>query len=186
MDEVTMNDIPMTVVGNVVREVELRFTSGGDPVASFRVASSTRRFDRVNERWVDGDTHYFTVTCWRSMAHNVVESITKGMPVVVTGRLRSREVERPCGELKHVVRYHDIEALAVGPDLARGTATFQRVKREAVVESEARALADAVGAEAELAAELEAELAAGLSIAGLGIDGVVDLETGEITEDVAA
>ncbi|MEI6454491.1 MAG: single-stranded DNA-binding protein [Actinomycetes bacterium] len=184
MDEVTMNDITMTVVGNVVREVELRFTSSGDPVASFRVASSTRRFDRGNDRWVDGDTHYFTVTCWRSMAHNVVQSITKGMPVVVTGRLRSREVERACGDLKHVVRYHDIEALAVGPDLARGTATFLRVKRDAVVESEARSLADAAGAEAELEAELEAEVAA-----GLGLDGVVDLETGEIkgiNADIAA
>ena len=167
--EVPMNDITMTVVGNVVRDVELRFTTGGDPVASFRVATTSRRFDRASERWVDGDTHYFTVTCWRAMAHNVFESIEKGMPVVVTGRLRSREVDRPCGEQKHVVRYHDIEALAVGPDLARGVAKFTRVKRDAVVESEARALADAAGAEAELAA-----------------DEVVDIQTGEITKVVAA
>jgi single-strand DNA-binding protein len=145
-----MNDITMTIVGNVVRDVELRFTSAGDPVASFRVAMSSRRFDRATERWVDSDTHYFTVTCWRSMAHNVVQSVTKGMPVVVTGRLRTREVERPCGDHGHLVRYHDIEATAVGPDLARGTATFTKVKRDAVVESEARALADAAGALAEL------------------------------------
>ena len=164
-----MNDITMTVVGNVVREVELRFTTAGDPVASFRVATTSRRFDRASERWVDGDTHFFTVTCWRAMAHNVSESIEKGMPVVVTGRLRSREVDRPSGEQKHDVRYHDIEALAVGPDLARGVAKFSRVKRDAVVESEARALADAAGAEAELAA-----------------DEVVDIQTGEITKVVAA
>jgi single-strand DNA-binding protein len=69
---VTMNDITMTVVGNVVRDVELRFTTAGDPVASFRVATSTRRFDRATDKWVDGDTHYFSVTCWRGMAHNVV------------------------------------------------------------------------------------------------------------------
>ena len=164
-----MNDIMMTVVGNVVRDVELRFTTGGDPVASFRVATTSRRFDRTNERWVDGDTHYFTVTCWRAMAHNVAESIEKGMPVVVTGRLRSREVERPCGEQKHIVRYHDIEATAVGPDLSRGVAKFNRVKRDAVVESEARAVADAAGAEAELA-----------------VDELVDITTGEITTVVAA
>lgn len=154
-----MNDMTVTVVGNVVRDVELRFTGAGDPVASFRVAMGTRRYDRSQERWVDSDTHYFTVTCWRAMAHNVVQSVTKGMPVVVTGRLRSREVERPCGDHAHMVRYHDIEAAAVGPDLARGIATFTRVKREAVVESEARAVADALAAGAELDLVGEEELA---------------------------
>jgi len=161
-----MNDITMTVVGNVVRDVELRFTTAGDPVASFRVATSTRRFDRATEKWVDGDTHYFSVTCWRGMAHNVVQSVVKGMPVVVTGRLRSREVPRPCGEQGHIVRYHDIEAVAVGPDLARGIATFTRVKRDAVVESEERLIADVLTS----AGELES----------------VDLETGEVLEVDAA
>lgn len=139
-----MNDITFTVIGNVVTDVELRFTKGGEPVASFRIANTVRRFDRANNRWVDGDTHYFSVSCWRSLASNVVQSLGKGMPVVVTGRLRSREVERACGDSSHTVRYHDIEAIAVGPDLARGVATFTRVKREAVVESERRALADAL------------------------------------------
>ena len=63
-----MNDITLDVVGNVVNDVELRFTPSGEAVASFRVASTTRRFDRANERWIDGDTHYFTVSCWRNMA----------------------------------------------------------------------------------------------------------------------
>lgn len=188
-----MNDITMTVVGNVVRDVELRFTTAGDPVASFRVASSTRRFDRGTERWVDSDTHYFTVTCWRSMAHNVVQSLQKGMPVVVTGRLRSREVERPCGEQAHIVRFHDIEAIAVGPDLARGIASFTRVKREAAVESEARAVADALAARAELdlQGEEEIEVVGPTGPHPVGADPVdsgpvdvmeeVDLATGEIT-----
>jgi single-strand DNA-binding protein len=156
-----MNDITITVIGNVVNDVELRFTKSGEPVASFRVAGGTRRFDRSAERWVDGDTHYFSVSCWRGLAHNVVQSLSKGMPVVVTGRLRSREVARACGESSHVVRYLDIEAASVGCDLARGIAVFTRVKREAVVESERRAMADAMVA------------------AGLDAD-VVDLETGEI------
>jgi single-strand DNA-binding protein len=159
-----MNDITFSVIGNVVNEVELRFTKSGEPVASFRVASSTRRFDRANDRWVDGDTHYFTVSCWRALAHNVVQSLQKGMPVIVHGRLRSREVERPCKEQTHIVRYLDIEATAVGPDLARGTAIYTRVKREAVVESERRAVADA------------------MAEAGLVESDLVDLETGEILE----
>jgi single-strand DNA-binding protein len=154
-----MNDVTICVTGNVVNPVELRFTKAGEPVASFRIAAGTRRFDRGAERWIDGDTHYFTVSCWRGLAHNVVQSVTKGMPVIVQGRLRSREVERPCEGHAHVVRYLDIEAYSVGPDLSRGTAVFTRVKREAVVESERRALADVMAAA-----------------------GIVDLETGEITE----
>lgn len=143
-----MNDVMMTIVGNVIRDVDLRFTTNGDPVATFRVASNTRRFDRENERWIEGDTHYLSVTCWRNMASNVANSVKKGMPVVVYGRMRSREVERPCGETSHTVRYQDIEAYAVGPDLARGTAEFTRVKSAAVAENEERAMADVMGAAA--------------------------------------
>jgi hypothetical protein len=88
------------------------------------------------------------------------------MPVLVIGRLRSREVQRPCGDQTHTVRYFDIEAFSVGPDLARGTATFTRVKRESVIESERRATADAMAA------------------AGLD-DELVDPATGEIVSAVA-
>ena len=144
-----MNDIGITVVGNTVNDVDLRFTPSGEAVASFRVASTTRRFDRGTERWIDGDTHYFTVSCWRNLAHNVAASLIKGTPVVVTGRMRSREHEKECGDHSHTMRYVDIEASAVGHDLSRGTATFNRVKRDSVVESERRLLADALGADAE-------------------------------------
>ena len=161
-----MNDITVTIVGNVASELVLRFTRSGDPVASFRVAASTRRYDRTTGAWIDGDTHFFSVSCWRGLAHNVIESLTKGMPVIVTGRLRSREVQRACGDHSHATRYVDIEASSVGPDLARGTATFARVKRDAVVESERQAVADALGA---------------ASAAGF-----VDPETGEILAEPAA
>ncbi len=140
-----MNDITLSVVGNVVNDVDLRFTASGEAVASFRVASTTRRFDRNNERWIDGDTHYFTVSCWRQMAHNVASSLIKGMPVVVTGRMRSREHEKVCGDHTHTMRYVDIEAIAVGPDLARGTCVYTKVRKDSVVESERRMLADALG-----------------------------------------
>ncbi len=140
-----MNDITLSVVGNMVNDVDLRFTPSGEAVASFRVASTTRRFDRNNERWIDGDTHYFTVSCWRQMAHNVASSLIKGMPVVVTGRMRSREHEKACGDHTHTMRYVDIEAIAVGPDLARGTCVYTKVRKDSVVESERRMLADALG-----------------------------------------
>jgi len=164
-----MHDITLTVVGNVVSDVSLRFSAAGDPVASFRVACTPRRFDRATDRWVDSDTHYFGVSCWRDMAQNVVQSVTKGMPIVVHGRLRTREVERPCGESSHRIRYQDIEARSVGPDLARGMSSFTRVKRQSVVESEERMIADLQGAELALA-DLEE------------VPGGVDPETGEIIE----
>lgn len=148
-----MNDITFTVIGNLVTDVALRFTHSGEPVASFRLASTARRFDRSSNRWIDGDTHYFTVSCWRSLASNVVQSLAKGMPVIVTGRLRSREVTRPCGDISHTVRYFDLEAVSVGPDLARGTAKFEKVKREVVIENERRSLADSL-AEAGLGEEV--------------------------------
>lgn len=94
------------------------------------------------------------------------------MPVVVHGRLRSREVERACGEASHKMHYQDIEARSVGPDLARGVASFNRVKRQAVVESEERLIADLQGAALTLA---EAD----------GIPEGIDPETGEILEDYA-
>jgi single-strand DNA-binding protein len=143
-----MNDVMMTIVGNVIRDVDLRFTTNGDPVASFRVASNTRRYDRDNERWIEGDTHYMSVTCWRNLASNVAHSIKKGMPVIIYGRMRSREVDRPCGEGSHTVRYQDVEAYSVGPDLARGTAEFTRVKSASVAENETRAMADVMAAAA--------------------------------------
>ncbi len=166
-----MHDITLTVVGNVVSEVSLRFSAAGDPVASFRIACTPRRFDRATDRWIDSDTHYFGVSCWRDMAHNVVQSVTKGMPIVVHGRLRSREVERPCGESSHRIRYQDIEARSVGPDLARGISSFNRVKRQAVVESEERLIADLQGAELAIA-EFD-EVPEG-----------IDPETGEILEAI--
>ncbi len=147
-----MNDITCTVVGNLVSDVSLRFTRTGDPVASFRIASNARRYDKASERWVDGDAHFFQVSCFRSMATNALESLGKGMPVIVTGRLRSHEREQPCGNETHVVRYVDIDATAVGPDLSRGTAVFTRTKRDTVQAAEDRIVASLLeAAEKELA-----------------------------------
>lgn len=137
-----MNDITCTVIGNLVSDVSLRFTRTGDPVASFRIASNARRYDKASERWVDGESHFFQVSCFRSLATNVVESLFKGMPIVVTGRLRTHEREQPCGTENHVVRYVDIDATTVGPDLMRGTAVFTRTKRESVAAAEEQLVAE--------------------------------------------
>jgi single-strand DNA-binding protein len=106
------------------------------------------------------------------MAHNVASSLIKGMPVVVTGRMRSREREKVCGEHTHMMRYVDMEAIAVGHDLARGTSVFTKVRKDSVVESERRMSADALGQDTVDYLDR------------IGADGEiavsVDLETGEI------
>jgi single-strand DNA-binding protein len=120
-----MNQPMMTICGNVVDTPKLNKTKNGHLVANFRVASTPRRFDREKGTWVDGDTVYITVTAWRALAENVAHSVQKGQPVIVHARFCQRDWikdERP-----HSV--HELEAIAVGHDLTRGTATFERVTR---------------------------------------------------------
>lgn len=115
-----MNGTQVTVIGNVATEVAYTLTPGGVPVANFRLASTERRFDRARELWVDGETQWLTVTAWRSLAGHLIDSLTKGDPVVVSGRLRVREWAE--GEAKR--SRVEIDARSVGHDLSRGTARF--------------------------------------------------------------
>ena len=126
-----MNDTTMTIVGNVVDSPRMRLTRSGHAVTNFRVASTSRRFDREHQRWIDNCTLYVNVTCWRAMAENAACSLQKGQPVVVTGRYYSREYE-----LNEVVRIsYELEANAVGHDLSRGTSEFRKVTRPSVTAS---------------------------------------------------
>ncbi|HEX4250453.1 MAG TPA: single-stranded DNA-binding protein [Pseudonocardia sp.] len=122
-----MNETEVTVVGNVISDVKSRRTGEGIRVVNFRVASNERRFDKGTGEWVDGDRFFVSVTCWRKLAAGVVASLSKGDPVVVTGRLYTRgyEVE---GQRRSVT---EIEASAVGPDLSRCSAELTRVRRSA-------------------------------------------------------
>lgn len=135
-----MNDIPITIVGNVCSDPQMSPTSTGVARTSFRVASNPRRYkDGV---WVDGDPTYVTVICFRGLAENTAGSVRKGDPVIVTGRLRTREWT---GEQKGVSV--EIDATSVGFDLARGTAAFARIRREAPVpELDRELVAQAVAA----------------------------------------
>jgi single-strand DNA-binding protein len=119
------NDTVVTIVGNVVGEPRFRRTTNGHAVASLRIASTPRRFDREKGTWVDSATLFVTVTCWRAMAENVRDSLHKGQPVVVTGRFYQREYE--VAESKRAA--YELEANAIGHDLSRGTAQFSRVYR---------------------------------------------------------
>jgi len=119
-----MHETLITVVGNLVDDPKLRTTDSGVEVTGFRVASTSRRYDRDTNRWVDYGQLFLGVTCWRTLGVNVVASLRKGDPVVVSGRLFTRQYERD-GQMRSS---YEMDAVAVGPDLARGTASFQRAR----------------------------------------------------------
>lgn len=109
-----MFETNVAVVGNAITEPKVRDTSGGR-VASFRVVSTARRFDKNAQQWVDGDKFFATVNCWRRLGEGVSGSVRKHDPVVVAGRVRTREYE-VAGQWRTTV---EIEAQSVGFDLAR-------------------------------------------------------------------
>ena len=86
-------ETPITLVGNLTADPELRFTPSGAAVASFTVASTPRQFDRQTNEWRDGEAMFLNCSVWRQAAENVAESLTKGMRVVVSGRLKARSYE---------------------------------------------------------------------------------------------
>jgi len=115
----------VTIVGNLTDDPELRYTPNGAAVAKFRVAVNRRYKDQSGE-WKDGDTSYFTVNAWRTLAENVAESLTRGANVIVVGRLQQRSWETQDGEKRTVI---EIEADEIGPSLRWATAKVERQGR---------------------------------------------------------
>jgi len=119
-------DTPITVVGNLVADPELRFTPSGQPVATFRVASTPRMRDNATGEWKDGDSLFLSCNVWRQAAENVAESLQRGMRVIVTGRLRQRNYETKEGEKRTV---YEVEVDDVGPSLRNASAKVNRASR---------------------------------------------------------
>jgi single-strand DNA-binding protein len=124
---VAAGDVNITVVGNLVADPELRFTPSGAAVANFRVASTPRVLDKATNEWKDGESLFITCNVWRQYAENVAESLTKGMRVIVTGRLKQRSYETREGEKRTVV---ELDVDDVGPALKSATAKVNRVQRD--------------------------------------------------------
>ena len=121
-----MFETSLVIVGNVLATPEWRrIPSTGALVANFRVPSTARRYDRENDRWIDGQSIRLRVVAWRRLAENVASSVTVGDPVVVTGRLYTRDWKDENGNPR--ISY-EMEAYAIGLDLARGRCRFYRSK----------------------------------------------------------
>jgi single-strand DNA-binding protein len=119
-------DTVITVVGNLVNDPELRFTPAGQPVATFRVASTPRFMDRTTNEWKDGDSLFLTCNVWRQAAENAAESLQRGMRVIVMGRLKQRSYETKEGEKRTV---YEVEVDEVGPSLRNASAKVNKVAR---------------------------------------------------------
>jgi single-strand DNA-binding protein len=126
-----MNDTYVTLVGNAVTDVVQATTKSGIENATFRMASTSRRYDKGISAWVDGDTSYVRVIGWRRMARHIAESIRKGEPVLVHGVLKVREWEDQDGRRRTSV---EVEAHALGHDISRGVSAFTRPPKRDVVE----------------------------------------------------
>lgn len=116
-------ETPITLIGNLTSDPELRFTPNGAAVANFTVASTPRTFDRQTNEWKDGDAMFLNCSVWRQYAENVAESLTKGARVIVSGRLKSRSYETREGEKRTVF---EVDVDEVGPALRYATAKVTR------------------------------------------------------------
>ena len=118
-------DNTVTVIGNVTRDPELRYLPSGTALVNFGVAWNNRYTDRDGNKVED--TSFFDVTCWRDLADNVAESISKGDRVIVYGRLEQRSWENQEGEKRSKV---EIVADEVAPSLRWATARVEKIRRE--------------------------------------------------------
>ncbi|MFC0622510.1 single-stranded DNA-binding protein [Kribbella deserti] len=144
-----MSEIYVNIQGRVGSDVEYRL-AGQVPIASFRLGSNPRQFVR-DKGWIDRPTTWFTVECWRSLAENVKDSLIKGQPVVVVGKLKTTEWHDSGGTLRSRTV---LDASAIGHDLSRGTAVFSKRTSHSTghstsLEEEMRELSEYVDSQAE-------------------------------------
>ncbi len=119
-------ETPITIVGNLTNDPELRFTPSGAAVASFTVASTPRFLDKATNEWKDGDALFLRCSLWRQAAENAAESLQRGARVIVTGRLKQRSFETKEGEKRTVV---EVDVDEIGPSLKYATAKVNKTSR---------------------------------------------------------
>lgn len=119
------NGNEVTLIGNVTREPEIRFTKSGTALAKFGLAHNERRFNKESNDW-DEQVHFFDIACWKSLAENVGKSISKGDRIVVVGRLDHQTWESEEGDKRSKV---EIVANEVSPSLMWAEVTISKNER---------------------------------------------------------
>lgn len=128
-------ETPITIVGNVAAEPELRFTPAGAAVCNFRVASTPRTYNKQTNQWEDGEAMFLTCNAWKQLGENTAESLAKGMRVIVTGRLKQRSFQTREGENRTAF---EIDVEEVGPSVRYATAQVNRKPRDGVQQTPAQ------------------------------------------------
>jgi single-strand DNA-binding protein len=122
-----MNGTPITIIGNLGGDPEMRYTPTGQAVTAFTVAVPQRKYNRDSREWRDVETTWYRVISWNYLAEHCAESLTRGMRVIVTGNLAARQWENKEGEKRET---WEITADGIGPDLTFATARITRATRE--------------------------------------------------------
>jgi single-strand DNA-binding protein len=143
------NGNTVTLVGNITRDPELRFTPTGQATSTFGLAVNRRWQNRQTQEWEEA-TSFFDVVCWREMAENASESLTRGARVIVTGRLEQRSWETAEGERRSKV---EVVADEIGPSLRWATATVTKNERRAPMSNSAAVPAAVGGRAADFGSE---------------------------------
>jgi single-strand DNA-binding protein len=99
----SFGETPITLVGNLTDDPELKFTEGGAALARFTIAVTPRTFDRASNQWKDGTTAFYRCAAWRSLAEHVAESLGKGSRVVAAGRMRQHDWTNDQGEKRSML-----------------------------------------------------------------------------------
>lgn len=121
-----MSGLPtVTVIGTLTADVELRFVGSGAAVATFTVAANERKFDKNSNTWTDGAATFLRCSVWRQAAENLVESVSRGDRVIVTGQLKQREYEKD-GQKRTA---YELDVDEVGPSVKWAVAKTQKVGR---------------------------------------------------------
>lgn len=154
----------ITLVGNIVGELEERTNRGGGVIAAFRLAVGERRFDREKNEWVDAHTNFYGVSVFGELGVHALRSLRKGQRVILSGRLRLREWET---ETKRGVSA-DVVADAIGHDLRWGVSSFERADRASA--PAAPAAADGGGSPGTSATDSEGWSLPGASLEALGAE----------------
>ena len=143
----SQNQTLVTVCGNLAADPDHRRTDAGLDITSFRIGSTPRYWNRDDKRFIDGETSWYNVTAWRYMAMHCADSLRRGDPVIVHGKLRVRPWSK--ADTGRSGTSVDLEAYAIGHDLSWGTSEFTRVKHIEKFEREGQEEADAMSDQLE-------------------------------------
>jgi single-strand DNA-binding protein len=125
-DTVSVGETTITIIGNLTDDPDLKFTPDGVAMARFTVASTPRSYDKTTGTWVDGTGMFLRCTAWRELADHATESLTRGMRVLVTGRLRQHNWKNDQGENRSTLQ---VEVDEIGPSLRFATAKVTKADR---------------------------------------------------------